>query len=285
LKRLAALLALLIAIQYTSCLHALSATATFSGNGAQAQVPVSKIGALMLADAVAFLNNDSIEVRSKSSQDSSQNMLQGTVLNTEIRGAGASRHIHGIAFFQSGSSLGGVCKKGGGPERVKTSSGEILSGAISNVTADGLNVGSSRVPAGGISCIDSPCAFEFDIPLSGASGTSSVTGEASKISFSQCNLPVTTTKVREKEPKVSSGEPNTKMRIVVCTLLLAGIATAIAVPIAVGPHRHHHRHRDNSQQILLQRFLAERARTPTESVMQSISNPFGSSSSSSNSSP
>jgi hypothetical protein len=270
------LLAVLFATQYTCLLPAYAATATFSAEGAQAEVPVNKIGALLLADAAAFINNSTIEVRSKT-QNNNQSLLNGTVFNTEVRGAGASRHIHGMAFFQGGSSIGGLCKKGSAPERVRTSSGEILEGAISGVAADGLSVGGSRVPASNISCIDSPCAFEFDIALSGASGGASGTGEASKISFSQCNVPAAT-KVKVKQS--SSSEGSTKARVIVSMLLVAGLATAIAVPIAVGcSHRHHHRHNNGAQQqLLLQQELLQQSRMRT-GLTQTISNPFNSSSS------
>src|SRR5262249_45312842 len=153
-----------------------------------------------------------------------QSSLQGTVLNSRVIGAGASRHIQGIAFFQGGASIGSLCKKGSRPERVKTSNGEVLEGAISAVTAEGLNIGGSQASAGNITCIDSPCAFEFDIPLSGASGTSNVSGEARSMSFSQCNVPAAT-KVKVKQ--TSSSEGSTKTRVIVCIALAAIIATAV----------------------------------------------------------
>lgn len=288
MKFIALTLAIVFGIQSTCWIpSADAAVATFTTNAAgppsaQAEVPVNKIGALLLADATAFLNGNNIEVRAKKPDDTIETLLKGTALNTAIVGSGANRRITGIAFFQSGSSFAGLSRKPERPDKIQTASGDICEGAITNVSPDGLNCGSRRVPASQLKCVDSPYAFQFEIPLMSASGVNNISGEANSIEFSSCIVqpaPVVQKAPRETKVKVSSGGGiSTRTKVIVGLLLLAGIATAIAVPIAVASSRrgNNNRHRDEEALALLirQRQLHAQESAVQSQLSSSLVSPF-----------
>jgi hypothetical protein len=176
------------------------------GGGVQAQIPVNKIGALLLVDAVAFLNNDVIEVKGqvKGHEGQNQTLLTGTIMNTSISGSGGSRTIHGKVSFSGGASISSL--------KVTT--------------------------------------YDFDLPLSGCAGTSTVSGECSHMTFTQCHEPVASKPT--KTTKISStAEHHLGKKIIVCVALAAIVATAIAVPVAVCCACHGHHHGNNNNGIAL----------------------------------
>jgi hypothetical protein len=276
-------------LQYSFLPQAFAATATFradsTGSGTvNAQVPVNKIGALLLADATAFLSNNNIEVHSKSQDGNDQSVLNGTLFNTRVIGSGASRRLKGIAFFLGGGKLGDLCHKTGREDRVKTMDGQVLTGAISDVGPDGLTIGGQRVPASNLQCVDSPCAFDFEVALSGAADAAgAVTGEASRMTFSHCAV-IPAAKVERERPvkttpvaiSTSTSEDKHGARVLLVTALVLGIATAIAVPVAISAshHHHHHRNRFNEQQLLEQELLLSRTQSVSSQLNSSLRNPF-----------
>jgi hypothetical protein len=192
----------------------------YAADGINTSVPVNKIGTLLLADATAILTSTTIEVTTKGPDGNQQTALKGQLLNATTAGG----TIKAIAYFTGGTQFSNLCT--GGPGRVKTASGDVVEGAISNVSAEGLTCGGQRIASSDLKCVDSPCAFEM-------------TASSSKISFKHCTVAA----AAEKPTKVKSvGEHQTAKRVLVVVALLAIVAVAVAVPVAVAcSNRHHHR--------------------------------------------
>src|SRR5262245_46463976 len=126
-KFVSLLLSFLLVFTYTTSIPVLAVSTNFStdssGKGAvSAQVPVNKIGALLLADATAFLSQQSIEVKSNKSTSGDQPLLTGTLFNAKETGG----KVKGLVLFTGGSKFSSLCSKGG-TERIKTSSGDVIS--------------------------------------------------------------------------------------------------------------------------------------------------------------
>jgi hypothetical protein len=250
-RSFALLLSFLAIFTYATFLPALAA-ATFStdatGHGAvQGQVPVNKIGALLLADTIAMISNQTMEVKSNNSSNNGQSLLSGQIFNAQQMPGGG---IKGSVIFTAGARLAELCKKGG-MERVQTSSGDIIEGQIAGVSADGLDVtmsnGTTRhVDGGSLKCIDAPCAFEFNIASGG-----------SRMAFSHCTL-ASVVQVKQPKQHVSTGGSDRMRKIVLTSVIVLAIATAIAVPIAVGVGTHHrHRHNRRDTDFVTQTYIRE----------------------------
>jgi len=285
-RLIALILILVFAIEttlYSPAAYAATATFNSGDSTAQAQIPVNKIGALLLADATAFLNGSMIEVKGKAPDNTDQTLLSGTAFNTHIVGSGSNRAIRGTAIFQGGFSFASLTRAGDKPARVQTTSGEIIEGAISDISPTGISVGGRSIDASALKCVDSPSAFEFEIPLSGSAGVSSVTGEASRIKFSSCSVSAPA-RIKEKKPStVSAVQHPTRTKVIIALVLIACVATAIAVPIAVSAGRRRHRNNNNNDlavRILQQQALTNSRRSMQQEVSSVIQNPFSSSSSS-----
>jgi hypothetical protein len=269
-KFVASLLSLLLVLTYIVRVPAYAASATFSsdpaGHGSvSGQASVNKIGALLLADASAFLSSTTIEVKSNNSSASDQPLLSGQILQATQAGG----HIRGIAFFQGGTKFAQMCTKGG-VERLSTTGGDVLEGTIAGVTADGIDItlasGATRhVDGAQLKCVDAGCAFEFDLAAN-----------SSKMTFSHCTMPHTVqvkqTSSQAHAQVTSDGVSRTRKIILACVVLTA-IAVAIAVPIAVGVSSHHHHHNhNNTQQTELNNLLLLRSRqTSSPSTFNSFS--------------
>jgi hypothetical protein len=202
------LLSLLVVLQLTSFPQiAFAADATYSqSSGVQAQVPVNKIGALLLVDAVAFLSNESVEVQGKVKGQEGQNnqtLLTGNITDRSITGSGASRTIHGKIRFTGGPLL--------------------------------ADIGKSKT-------------FDFEVPLTGCTGTTTVAGQCSHMSCTPAatHEPVVTKPTKTTKISTSTGEHCTAKRVIVTIACAALVATAIAVPVAVCCATRHHGHKNNN---------------------------------------
>jgi hypothetical protein len=114
MRLLSVVLSLVLFLQMTCWLPASDAAATYDpANGVKAEgVPVNKIGALLLADAVAFLNNDTIQVQTKGPNNTTQNVLTGKISDVTVSGSGASATVHGTCVFDGGTRVSEACPKG-----------------------------------------------------------------------------------------------------------------------------------------------------------------------------
>lgn len=287
MKVIPLLLSLLLVIQYTCWLPSFAAQASFdtSTGAIKTQVPVNKVGTLLLADATAILTATAITITAVGTSGASETVLQGQILNPQTTGTGSTRTIQGIANFDQGTRLDELGKVG--KTKVKTNSGEVLEGPISEVTADGLTIAGQRILSSNLSCIDSPRAFEFTINLTGVSGAGGgIAGEAASISFKRCKVTGSASSKTEKVSKV--GSHTTAKRVAVCVALLAIVAVAIAVPVAVAcSRRGHNNNNDVQRQILLNQIVANQrassssSSTPAPVTQQRVVNTHSSSDSSS----
>jgi hypothetical protein len=199
-----------------------------SSSGAQGQVKVSKVGALLLADGLALINGNSIEV--KSSDGTSQ--LTGTLFKTETAGSGDSATITGDVYFSEGPGTSTLDANPCQNERVDKVDGTTVRGRISSCSPEELTCGGQSIPMSQVKAIHSNRVFTFKLKA----------GQTPRLTFeTTCAGGGAAATKKEPETKVSTpGDHRTAKRVIVCVVLLCGIACAIAIPIAVSCSQHHH---------------------------------------------
>jgi hypothetical protein len=216
-----------------------------------AQVPVNKIGALLLADGVCIMTGTTIVVMGKAGPSAPhQAQVQGHIVNNQLTTNGKVGQINGKAYFDHGPSL----KTLGEPkeERVVLHNGHIYNGHIVSVddhvislqqAQGGENV---RVPLQDVRAIHSPHVYNYTVNIKAdnvMSQTDSFTAHATRINFQ----PTTNTHVASIKNSNSLRHPTVK-QVVIGTAVVLGVATAIAVPIAVGVAAHNHHAHQIAQQ-------------------------------------
>lgn len=117
-------------------------------------------------------------------------VLKGTILRTEIEGAGASTRIRGLAYFESGewlNNLDNIRRK----DNLVLDSGAVLVGKLRGINAETLDfqlvTGQlKRIKKSSMAKLISPRAYFFSIPAQAVkidSNTGEITGEATAIAF------------------------------------------------------------------------------------------------------
>lgn len=264
--RLSALFLSVLLSAQMSCIQALAAAVNVNptANTVQGQVPCNKIGALLLADGLALMSGNTIEVSGHSRGESkSTTQLTGVLCKVAVQGSGASSTVTGYACFTGGPGLPNL-NKGSCSERVDLTDGSSVKGPISSITPDQLVCGGRPISMGSVAAIHSASAFKFSMSVAN--------GEAQKMSFDPTCIHAAAVKP-EKQSTPSAPSEHRGARIIVSLLCIAGIACAIAIPIAVGCATHHRSHNNNQQQVanlLLYRSLTNRPSPPP--VQQSSSN-------------
>jgi hypothetical protein len=233
-KLLALLMGILLSVQLTICpiADAAAAMSVTSNGGVQGQLPVNKIGALLLADGVAIMNGDNIQVQGKDHDGKSQTQLSGHVFKVSQAGS----VISGFAYFEDGLGLASLAT--GCPEDVVLTDGSKVDGPISSITTDAVTASGRSIPMSQVLKIHSPRVFNFKI-----NGES-----ARRISFEPtCLHPGAAVKATKTTTKGDSRMHRTtawcKRHPYYTTLIVAavgcGIACAIALPIAIPLAQHH----------------------------------------------
>lgn len=249
MRILAICMVCLLAIQWVWCPYgADAATVNYTPStptslgGLQGSVPVNKIGTLLLADAVAILNGNNIEVRGKEKGDTEERrLLAGVLLNPVV----ARGKLTSICYIREGQDKIGVP----GPEKIKLSDGSSCQGQITSVGSGQVTIktssGERQISTSEIESIDSPFAYQMSARVTGSGGQY----EVARLDFSPTTVSAPY-KVAEA-PKTKSGPPTSgttgyfddhKGPIVFgLGAVAAAVACGVAIPLAVR-RRHHHRH-------------------------------------------
>lgn len=209
MRFLALFMGVLLTFQLSFCPIALAAVQVNATNdgGVQAQVPVNKIGALLLADGLAIMSGTTIAITAKGPDGTPQSQLQGNLFKVTQVG----NTISGYAFFNAGQGLGGFSDCG---EQVDLLDGTKIKGAIENITSQQVTVNGRNIAMEAVSKVHSGRVYQFKV----------INDKVSKANFQS-----TCTKIAAgNKPKMSKG-----MKITLLVLAAAGIAAAIAIPIAV----------------------------------------------------
>lgn len=241
MRFLALFLSVLFAVQMSFFPYAAMADVSYDGAaGIKGEAPVNKVGSLLLAGGLAVMAGTAITIATASSSGNVA-QLTGNTFKTSVSG----NTVRGQAYFDNGPKLSSI-DGGTNHDYVQLTDGSRVNGPVSNVTQDGLRCGGQELSMSSVAEIHSARVFNFTC----------TTGANPKISFTSTAAKgggVTTTKTSTSS---SGGEHNTAKRVIVCGILLAGIACAIAIPIAVccGHHRHHN---NNGQQQLANAYLLQ----------------------------
>ena len=226
MKLLAYIFALLILAQSLYLPQFASASISLDGP-LKAEVPVRKIGFLLLAEGTALINGDDIKVQARS--DSShmiEELLSGKILDKENVASGNKPVFKGRAYFSAGPKLS-VLEPHCSGESVDLNDGSKISGHITDLNHDGLTIepltGSAQhIAMNAVSKIHSPKVFNFTIQP-----------DAKGMIFESTCAPATTVKLHN---------PNKKKRLiailVVGVLVATAISCGVAIPVAL--HNHHH---------------------------------------------
>lgn len=272
MKFTALFLSILLAVQLT-CTQALAAAVNVNpgGNSVQGQVPVNKIGSLLLAEGLAVMSGTSIEITGKDTGNkNSVSQLTGQLVKVSVSGTASRSNVTGYAAFTGGPGLMAL-KKGTYAESVELTDGSTVKGPVSSVTQDSVVCNGSSISMSTVSEIHCPSVYKFSMSVAN--------GEAQKISFESTCTKASAPK-EEKQPKQSSSSSSYTSehkgaRIVVSCILLAGVACAIAIPIAVACGGRRHRNGNDSQKqlqnILLVNQFFRRPPPPPPRVQSSSS--------------
>jgi hypothetical protein len=203
------------------------ANASMSSDGSKAEVPVRKIGFLLLAEGTALINGEDIKIQARS--DSShmiEELLSGKILDKEIISNGDKPLLKGRAYFSQGAKLS-VLEPHCTGESVELTDGTKINGHITELNKEGLTIepltGSAQhIAMNAVSKIHSPKVFNYTIQP-----------DAKGMIFESTCVPATA---------VNLHHPNKRKRLVLIVVVGLLIATAIScgVAIPVALHNQHH---------------------------------------------
>jgi len=229
---IALLLAFLFAVQYVTLPSALATQVSLNigqSGGMQGQVPVHKIGNLLFGEGIAILNGSEISVVAKAQTTSNplEAALKGQIVKAETVSSGGDTFVKGISYFNGGPSLPKLepnCHK----ESVDLTDGSKVSGPISDVTSQAVSIAGKSIPMGSVSAIHSPHAFNFNMKVNGPNSSGAVKGDSSGMNFSPtCH---------------QTAELHANKKLLIATVVVLGIATAISCGVAIPLATHHHHH-------------------------------------------
>lgn len=163
--------------------------------------------------------------------------LTGTLFHCQSEGT-TEKVVTGYCFFHKGSECSEL-EKSGTVDTV-TAKGETCTGHITSVNREHLSIetdsGTQEIPTESIETIQSPRVFEFKMPVKDCKTTSNgFEGDASAITFK----PTRTSKIAKasSSPAVtktpSGGGSSTMKKVIIATVIVAVIATAITLPIVL----------------------------------------------------
>jgi len=232
------ILALLVVLQYglfpTSCLAAAVNFTVGQSSSLNGQVPVHKIGNLLLAEGMALLDGSDVSVTAKNKDSKgTESVLKGKLFKTGVTGAGKAAAIDGIAYFNAGSQLSSLEPQCTG-ESVDLSDGSKITGPISDITQEAVSIASKTIPMSSVAAIHSSHVFNFSLKMNAATSGGALQGSPSSMNFS----PTCGHEVATKVTKSTSSA--TKKRIIIMTAVALGIATAISCGVAIPLATHHH---------------------------------------------
>jgi hypothetical protein len=232
------ILALLVVVQYgvfpTACLAAAVNFTVGQSSSLNGQVPVHKIGNLLLAEGMALLDGSDVSVTAKNKDSKgTENILKGKLFKAAVAGAGKSTAVNGFAYFNAGSQLSSLEPRCTG-ESVDLSDGSKVTGPISDITQEAVSIASKTIPMSSVAAIHSSHVFNFSLKMNAPTSGGAVQGSPSSINFSS-------TCGHEAATKVSKSTSSaTKKRIIIMTVVALGIATAISCGVAIPLATHHH---------------------------------------------
>lgn len=184
--------------------------------GIKGQAKCNKIGALLLADGLAIMSGNSIEVTGKGKGDKTppHNQLNGIIYKTLPLSGGA---VKAWVFFNGGAGLSllsnAVCS-----EHVDLNDGSKVDGAISSVTASEVVISSQTIPISRVSQIHSGRSFQFTYK-----------GSSSPLTFQPTCIKA-----------VATSKGITGKQILIGLALALVIAAAISIPVAIASSHHGH---------------------------------------------
>ncbi len=269
---------LLLAPAYADVVSVTPSTAVSSG-GISGQFAVTKVGALIAADALAILNGTEIKIENHSNNNqSSQNTNAGPsgpsesdelggnsggtakhnpkykkhsgddhsgplLLGSLIQITTAPHSVNGCAIFTGGQNFNRINLRAC-PDRVTTKSGKSYTGKISFASDKALTIvcldGSHNVDYTDVADIHSSRAFLFSIP---------------NYDTSSAKMTLTPTCVHST---VTHG--STLKKVIIVGIVLTIVAVAIAVPVGVAAAQHHHH--NNTNNLILANYFQSKQTVP-----------------------
>ncbi len=245
MRFLALFLSVVFAFQMTIFPHAAYADVSYDASGPKGEAPVNKVGSLLLAGGLAVMAGTAITIATASSSGN-VTQLSGNTFKTSCSG----NTVRGQTYFDNGPKLQSIDAQSNS-DYVELTDGSRVNGPVSNVTNEGLRCGGQEISMSSVASIHSARVYNFTC----------TTGANPKMTFT----PTAGKPVAVKPAKTSSsGENHTAAKVIVCGLILAGVACAIAIPIALTAGRH--KNNNNGQQQLANAILLQQlSKRPSKS--------------------
>lgn len=203
-----------------------------ASSGLSGEVPVNKVGALLLASGVAVMSGTTITVNNASGQA----QLNGQLFKT----ATSDGNVSGSAYFGDGPGLSKLDSTACS-EYVDLTDGTRVTGPVSGVTATAITCAGQSIPLSSVAAVHAARVFNFTLK----------TGSSPRMSFSPtCNKVVA-------QAKKDAPHRSMKTKVIVSLAVIAIVACAIAIPIALTAGNNNNNDRYKNQ--LAQQYYANQS--------------------------
>jgi len=220
-----------------TCYSVATAQVSFGGNVVSGQAPVNKVGALLLADGLAVMSANAIEIQGKGPNGPKQTQLKGKIFKISQTANGVKAHV----YFDQGPGLSALDSVNCNDEYVKMTDGTKVSGPISDVADNAITCARRAIPMNEVAEVHSPRVFKLNSSL----------GDKPHLNLEPtCIKAVATTKVQPKSTS-SGGVPVAGLLIGGCLIAAAiAIPLAVAIPLGYQTHINHlNNNRNHNKQI------------------------------------
>lgn len=245
MRRVASFMILLLLCQLLLPLRALAEPITFdkTKSAIQGQLPVDKIGALLLSEGFASFAGTAVTITGKPELSAqTQSLLQGTLVKPEVTIAGSQSALTGTVYFNDGPALSTLEDKKF-KEKISLTDATTVTGPISSITADQIVVGGKTIDLSKVATITSPRVFKIHValdlivpPVPGQP----ISGNASSVQFISTSPTLAgSTTANNNPPERGKGHHHVIVKVIAVVALGCIIATAIALPIALSGGSHH----------------------------------------------
>ncbi len=240
MRFLSLLLSVLMACQMTfATLPAYADVAYDASSGLSGEVPVNKVGALLLASGIAVMSGTAITVNNASGQA----QLNGQLFKT----ASSDGNVSGSAYFGDGPGLSKLDSTACS-EYVDLTDGTRVTGPVSGVTSSAITCAGQSIPMSSVAAVHAARVFNFTLK----------TGSSPRLSFSPtCNKVVAQT-------KKDAPHRSMKVKIIVSLAVIAIVACAIAIPIALTAGNNNNNN-DRYKNQLAQQYFANQSHSSSVS--------------------
>ena len=245
--------------------------ATATTGSIDAEIPVTKVGKLLIPDGMAIIKDTTIDVMgTPSGAASKQNLLSGVVVKVEVTATGKTGKLSGLAYFRQGPGLAAIDDPNA-EELIDTTDGGVVAGHIVSINRDEVEIeerngNRRRIAMANIKAFHTPRGFGFVIPVAAtaAIGAGSFTATATKMTMSPTGGGKAVVAKQPPSQPGPSGGSFPWLKVILGALVVGGVATAITLPIVLTVGGGHNDNGQKNAQLANILFLQQAAQQSQE---------------------